>query len=813
MKEMNKKNFPIFISVFIVSLFFTVVFYFVKVNLDANYMETRATNFADANIDDHLSEEDIEKIRGIDGVKEAGRLNMDFTSAKLDDDLVVIYRQDDHINKIREFSFTEAGRFPENPNEIMLSKSLVEKHKLKIGDEIHISFGKRLLGKKELDPTNSKIEKESFEKNQIKSYNLVGIYEDVYNKYAGLSYGLIFDITKDPQPAVLRFDDFVDVHLNKKIFEDEITKRLGRKIEMRFDERIEKYYRVNDTWLEKIMAKAMMIFFLLSMIVIFIFFTRNIFWVWGLRKIKELSIYKSIGSTDFQIYKLLFKEAGLISIIPVLLGHLSGFFLIYGLYSYSQKNLEISKFEYVTFNPLLTGLILLVSFLVMSLSIIKPARKISKINIIDGIRGNVDLSRSKKKKNDDLWKELRNNNLSSIKSQRYISAIGILIISMFILSISISKYFRDYYDEDSSYNIVTTYYSSDKKVPEVLRSIEKELGSQNSFIYKDKYIGVNNNLDLSDQAKKYKLDEKIMKILKKKSQEYLQGNLIAMDIDDLEKLGGSKGEFILYNKVQADPLEPIAKAKMVKYFKDPKNIDISMVGFEKKIKISKEIYDTGEFEFKPYPFVVNIFTDYETYFDLVEEAKDEKYLNYPYTLKMKIDDKDLSSAKEFIENKLRESLQINERYDIFVGKEIAEQEASSLKYLLYISLAIGLIIFILNVTNGYSSINISLISRKKEIGSLYSAGMDINELKENYEKEFFLEQVKSFLLVSFISLTVMVIISIVSPRFSLPILLKYFDYKMYLGFALVVYAINLLIYHLSLKRILDRPTIDLIRIE
>lgn len=810
---MNKKNFPIFISVFIVSLFFTVVFYFAKVNLDANYMETRATNFADANIDDHLSEEDIEKIREIDGVKEAGRLNMDFTSAKLDDDLVVIYRQDDHINKMREFSFTEAGRFPENPNEIMLSKSLVEKHKLKIGDEIPISFGKRLLGKKELDPTNSKIEKESFEKNQTKSYNLVGIYEDVYNKYAGLSYGLIFDTTKDPQPAVLRFDDFVDVHLNKKIFEDEITKRLGRKIEMRFDERIEKYYRVNDTWLEKIMAKAMMIFFLLSMIVIFIFFTRNIFWVWGLRKIKELSIYKSIGSTDFQIYKLIFKEAGLISIIPVLLGHLYGFFLIYGLYSYSQKNLEISKFEYVTFNPLLTGLILLVSFLVMSLSIIKPARKISKINIIDGIRGNVDLSMSKKKKNEDLWKELRNNNLSSIKSQRYISAIGILIISMFILSISISKYFRDYYDEDSSYNIFTTYYSSDKKVPEVLSSIEKELGSQKSFIYKDKYIGVKNNLDLSDQAKKYKLDEKIKKILKKKSQEYLQGNLIAMDIDDLEKLGGSKGEFILYNKVQADPLEPIAKAKMVKYFKDPKNMDISMVGFEKKIKISKEIYDTGEYEFKPYPFVVNIFTDYETYFDLVEEAKDDKYLNYPYTLRMKIDDKDLSSAKEFIENKLRESLQINERYDIFVGKEIEEQEASSLKYLLYISLAVGLIIFILNVTNGYASINLSLISRKKEIASLYSSGMDIGDLKGKYEKEFFEEQVKSFLLVSFISLTVMVIISILSPQFSLPILLKYFDYKMYLGFALVVYAINLLIYHLSLKRILARPTIDLIRTE
>lgn len=810
---MNKKNFPIFISVFIVSLFFTVVFYFAKVNLDANYMQTRASNFADAHIDDHLSEEDLKKIREIDGVKEAGRFNINFTSAQFGDDLIVIYRQDNHINKMREFSFTEEGRFPENPEEIMLSKSLVEKHKLKIGDEIPISFGKRYLDKEELDPANSRLEKETFDKTEEKSYKLVGIYEDIYNKYAGLSYGLIYDTTKDAQPVVLRFDDFVDAHLNKKIFEDEISKRLGRKIEIKFFEPIEKYYWVNDTWLEKIMAKAVMIFTLVLMIGIFIFFIRNIFWVWGLRKIKELSIYKSIGSTNFQIYKFQFKEASLISMMPILLGHLFGFALIYGLYDFSQKNLQISKFEYVRFSPFLTILILFVSFLVVSLSIIKPARKISKINIIDGIRENIDLSRSKKKKNDDLWKELRNNNLSSIKSQRYISAIGILIISMFILTISISKYFRDYYDYDSSYNILTTYYSSDKKVPDVLRNIEKEIPCKKSFIYKDKYIAVKNNLELADEAKIYKIDEKIKENLKEKSQEYLQGSLIGLDIKDLEKLGGKKGEFILYNKVQADPLEPIDTAQMVKYFKDPDNIDISMVDFEKKIKISKQIYDTGEFEIKPFPFVVNIFTDYETYFKLIEEAKDKNYLNYPYTLKMKIEDKELSSAKEFIENKLRESLKINERYYVFVGKEIAEQEASSLKYLLYISLAIGIIIFILNVTNGYSSINISLISRKKEIGSLYSAGMDADELKRKYEKEFFLEQVKSFILVTFISLTVMIIISILSPKLSLFILLKYYDYKMYFGFALVVYAINLLIYHLSIKRILDRPTIDLIRTE
>lgn len=808
---MNKKNFPIFISVLIVSLFFTVVFYYARVNLDANYKMVRANNFADAYINDSLSKEEVEKIREIDGVKEVGRINPEVQSGKLDNDLLAIYRQDKNINKMREISFIEEGHFPENQKEIMLSKALVEKYKIKIGDEICIEFGKRSSEGNELNPTNSRIENEDFEKTGENYYKLVGIYEDMYNKYAGLSYGLLYDISEEPLPLAITFDDFTDVYLNKNIFEDEIENRLGRDINLEFNEGVAKYYRVDESFLEKIMAKAVMIFAVILMILIFIFFIRNIFWVWSLRKIKELSVYKSIGSTDFQIYKLLFKEASLISIVPMLVGHTLGFFLIYGIYRYAQDNLTISKFEYVSFNPLLSGIILLVSFLVIMLAIVKPARKISKINIIDGIRGNIDLSRSKKKTNKDIWKELRLNNLSSIKSQRYISAIGILIISMFVLSISVSRYFRDYYNVDDSYNINAYYYSSSDKVPDVLRSIEKEIDNEKSYIYKDKYLGISNNLDFSDEAKAAKVDQKLKDYLDKNSKEFLDGQLSALDLDDLEKLGGNKGDFVLYNVVQKDPLEPIDKAKRIKYFNDPKTMDISIGDFNKTIDISKVIYDTGEFDVKPYPFVVNIFTDYDTYFKLMEESNDETFLNYPYTLKMKIKDSDVSNAKEFMENKLRESLDINERFDVLVGDEIKEEESSSLKYLVLISLAVGLIIFILNVTNGYSSINISLISRKKEIGSLYSAGMDMDELKANYEKEFIMEEVKSFALVGFITFAVIVIISYLSANLNMAILLKYYDLKIFLGFSLLIYGINYLIYHISLGKILDRPTIDLIK--
>lgn len=57
----------------------------------------------------------------------------------------------------------------------------------------------------------------------------------------------------------------------------------------------------------------------------------------------------------------------------------------------------------------------------------------------------------------------------------------------------------------------------------------------------------------------------------------------------------------------------------------------------------------------------------------------------------------------------------------------------------------------------------------------------------------------------------MFIISLVVPDLRMSTLIKYYDYKSFLGLSLVVYGINLIIYHFSLKRILDRLTIDLIR--
>ena len=809
---MNKKNFPIFISLLIVSLFFTVVFYFGYRNLRANYGYYMVSSFNHGEIKEELSNEDVEKLKSIEDIDLVGKMSLNPDNGKTGDDLVVINYQDEAINKMREYSRLTQGRFAEKEDEIVLSESLVKKNKLKMGDRVELELGKRFLDGEEIGPTSANTGREKFEIKGSKSFTLVGVYGDVYNKYSKLSFALGLQDKMNTFRTFVKFHSFEEAYKNRDKIQSEINQTLGKKVTLEFSEELINYYGVENEPLQNIMSQAVLVLSILGCIAIFVFFIKNIFWVWGFRKIRELSIYKSIGSTNGQIYLLLLKEGILITIIPILLGHFLGFFFIYSLYKNIQIGEGVSAFEVIKFNPLLSLVILLVSFTIVALAIKSPANKISKIDIIDGIRGNIDFSKSKKKRSKDFWKELKLNNLASIKSQRYISAIGIIIISVFIIIIGISSYYRDFSFYDDGYNFSVDYFSEKNQVPKILKEIVYKIPNEKSYISKDKYVQVENTSEFSKEAKAAGLDEEARKNIEKYKAKGMDGFIIALEEKDLKELGGKKGEFILYNTIQEDSSIPIAKAKRIPYFENPQTLDINFPNdYKKTIKISKTITDLGKYKSKTRPFDVKVYTDFDTYFKLMEESGDEKNKNYAYTLNMKVKDSDTKDVKEYVEAMIREQISPEDRFNITTGEETAKNEYNDLKSLIKIVIGIASIIFVLNITNGYSSINLSLMSRKKEIGSLYSCGMDVDELKNIYQKEFMGEQVKSFIISIMVSLAVMFVISLIAPDLRMSTLLKYYDYKSFLGFSLVVYGINLIIYHFSLKRILDRPTIDLIR--
>ena len=534
--------------------------------------------------------------------------------------------------------------------------------------------------------------------------------------------------------------------------------------------------------------------------------------MWAFRKIKELSVYKSIGTTDFQIYLLLLKEGIFLSVLPILIGHIFGYCLILKLFRHLEIDQGVENLVSSYFSPLLSLAIVTVALLVVVFSIIQPAKKVSKISIIEGIKGNLDFDSFKKKRSRNLWKELKSNNLDSIKSQRYVSAIGVIIISVLVIIVAVTKYNRDFSYYDAGYNVIASYYSENKKVPKVFKEIQREIPNNKSYVSKESYIQVDNDLDLSKESISKSLDQKLEYDLKKSHSSQLNGMLIALEDEDFSKLGASKGDFILYNMVQEDPNTPVAKANKIPYFNNPKDINLQIgENFRKSIKISKTIDDLGNYDSITLPFYVKIYTDFDTFFQLMDESKDEEFINAPYVLNMNVKDSDMRNVKDYLDNKIRESIMPNEKYDINTKADIEMNRKSDLESLKKVAFAMAFIIFILNVTNGYSSINLSLMSRKKEIGSLYSCGMDVDELKNIYRKEFIEEQIKSFIVAGITTLVVMFVISRIAPNLSLNVLIRYYDYKLFLGFSIVVYAINLLIYNFSLKRILDRPTIDLIR--
>ena len=780
--------------------------------MKANYGYYMASSFYHGEIKEELSNEDVEKLKSIEDIDLVGKMSLNPDNGKLADDLVVINYQDQAINKMREYSRLTHGRFAEKEDEIVLSESLVKKNKLKIGDKLELDLGKRFLNGEEIGPTSANTDREKFESQGSKSFTLVGVYGDVYNKYSKLNFALGLQDKMPIFRTFIKFNSFEEAYKNKDKMQNEINKILGKDVHLEFSKSLINYYGVENEPLQNIMSQAVLVLSVLGCIAIFVFFIKNIFWVWGLRKIRELSIYKSIGSTNGQIYFLLLKEGLIITAIPILLGHTAGFFFMYCLYKNITIGEGVSAFEVMKFNPLLSLAILVVSFVIVALAIKSPAKKISKINIIDGIRGNIDFSKSKKKRAKDFWKELKLNNLASIKSQRYISAIGIIIISVFIIIIGISTYYRNFSHYDAGYNFSVDYFSENNQVPKILKEIVDKIPNEKSFISKDKYVQVENTNEFSREAKAAGLDEEARKNIEKYKAEGMDGFIIALEEKDLKELGGKKGEFVLYNTIQEDSSIPIAKAKRIPYFENPQTLDINFENdYNKTIKISKTITDLGKYKSRTMPFDVKVYTDFDTYFKLMEESGDEKYSEYAYTLNMKVKDSDTKDVKEYVEAMIRSKISPEDRFNITTGEETAKNEYNDLKSLIKIVIGIASIIFVLNITNGYSSINLSLMSRKKEIGSLYSCGMDVDELKSIYQKEFIGEQLKSFIISIMVSLGVMFIISIIASDLRMSTLIKYYEYKSFLGFSLVVYGINLIIYHFSLKRILDRPTIDLIR--
>ena len=807
---MNKKNFPIFISVFIVSLFFTVILYYSYSSISFTNREFRANYYEEAYIEGDIKENELEKIKSNEYIKEVGFESSDSISGKIEDEILSISLFDQAIANMKGDYDLKEGRYPNNIDEIALSESLIKNKNLAISDKVKVEFGNRTLDGKIVNPTYKPTSDEEFIKTTSKEMKIVGIIKDKPNNISGAN--ILINPNYENKLTAVRFKSVYKAYDNKDLIEEDLSNKLARKIKVEFEPAIVERYYLYENNIGRIGKQLPTIFLVILAIGIFVFFNKNIFLVWSLEKIKVLSMYKSIGSTDSQILSLLFKEAVIISILPLLLGHILGYVVIKKYFSLINSNMGIDTPSSVDFNIILSFLIILISLLIIFISLAITLRKIKKIEIIDGLKGLINFKKSKKRRAGTIFKELRINNLASIKSQSYISTIGVLIISVLFIMISFSSHAVDlgFYQDD--YNLIVDYWSKDPRLPENLISVDEKIDSKKSFIFQHRNLFIENNQDFSEEFFENNLEEFLLEKTGSDEDNIIQAKIVGLREEDLNILGGNKGEFILYNMIQSNPNEPLRDAKMVKFFKNPEKLDlITASGNKTSIDISKSIDDLKDITLKISRGGVYIFTDFDTYFKLLEDTGNGNLVNYPFSLKMDVNPDQISDSKESIKNLLDKNPRTDERYEVYSDSDRREEDDKLLGGLLSINFILGAIILALNFTNGYASINSSLMARKREIGNLYSIGMEKTDLEKLLKQEFVFEQKKSFALAILVTFAVITVMSIISSGYSFYVFFKYYNHLAFLGFSIVVYVINFLIYSLSLKRILDRPTIDLIR--
>lgn len=393
---MNKKNFPIFISVFIVSLFFTVIFYYSFSSISFTNREFRSEYYEDAYIEGDIKENDLANINNNEYVKEAGFESSDSISGKIEDNILTISLFDQAIANMKGDYNLKEGRYPNSFDEIALSENVIKNKNLAISDKVNVEFGKRTLDGKIVNPTYKPTSDEKFTKTTSKEMKIVGIIKDNPNNISVAN--ILIDSNYENKLTDIRFKSLYKSYDNQDIIEEDLSNKLGKKIKVEFEPAIVDHYYLYESNVGRILKQLPTIFLVILAIGIFVFFNKNIFLVWSLEKIKVLSMYKSIGSTDSQILSLLFKEAVMISILPLLLGHFLGYVAIKKYFSLINSNMGIDIPSSVDFNIILSLVIILISLLIIFISLAITLRKIKKIEIIDGLKGLIKFKKIKKEK-------------------------------------------------------------------------------------------------------------------------------------------------------------------------------------------------------------------------------------------------------------------------------------------------------------------------------------------------------------------------------------------------------------------------------
>lgn len=388
---------------------------------------------------------------------------------KLEDDsnISLAYMNEDAL-KLNSFEFIK-GKLPSKENEIVLDsgalKALGYKNK-DLGEKIKISYDDY--------KNDKKIEKEFIISGILKTSEISEAGKYYYAIISELYMRNTRDMSQEDFNIYVKFNDKSNLSIEQaKEKLDKIANDIG--LDTINTAVNENYINALKPDMETIMGGVFvgLVIVLSSILVIY-----NIFYISIVTKVQEFGKLRAIGATKKQIKNIVFKEGFILAGIAIPIGIILGYVL---------ANIIIKSFMDIDVKssrlPVILSVVV-ISFISVVLSLLKPMKVASKVSIVDAVRytGNKISNKSKRKgyKNINL-KRLSHANLERNKKRTYMTLASLILSGTIFITVSTAlesfdaeKMAREHFPYDIEVRLSGYEMNSDKNPKDNLNILQMD---------------------------------------------------------------------------------------------------------------------------------------------------------------------------------------------------------------------------------------------------------------------------------------------------------------------------------------------------
>lgn len=688
------------------------------------------------------------------------------------------YAKVDNINKYKPYAYVVgytksafdnttlklvSGRLPENNKEIIVSVPFKNSAKVKIGDTISLDIGKRvctdgtILNQSNpyfVEEGETDLCREYITDTSKHEYKIVGITERLnYNieGYSAPGYTLITKIDKvsDNINVSLLFKDakYYKEYINNIANDNDLNK-----YNITLNDELLRWSgaSLSDRTMNMLYAVAGVVIGIIILTSVFVI--KNSFDIANQEKKKMYGMLSSIGATSKQIKKNVLHEGFILGLIGIPLGILSGIFADYILVIIINYigNFNDVKFVFsISIWPVILSIIL--GAVTIYLSVVRAAKKSSKIAPIEAIRNNNEIKiNSKKIKSSKIVDKLFGvggdiayKNLKRNKKRNRTTIISIVIsVAVFIsLSSFLSYGFKltNQYYQDANYDI--QLYLRDTNEEESKKIINDIIKMDNvsrysiirsmSMIFDYKKYYNEDVLEYFDGVEDLSL--RIMSVGEEEFKRILKENKISDTNFDYKGLLIDKNIFYQegsknYKEVNLLDLNKFKTVTGSINNKDLnieilKRIDNSLMGFQKVYSETPTIIVSDEF----YDYIVSNYN---------VNATDSRSLYIKSTDAEKLE----SLIKEYL---LDENIT---NYSLFNIETEAKAQRSLITLVAIFLYGFIIVISLIGVTNIINTISTNMNLRRREFAMLKSIGMTKNEFNKMINLESIMYSTKALII-------------------------------------------------------------------